>query len=767
MGFIFHFQLVLFCSLILGSIASDANEEDEKMYVVYMGSSREKERDLLVRSHVQLLSSVWGSRNQAEESLVNSYTYAFTGFSAKLSSQQASALADKPGVVSVFPDPILELHTTQSWDFLQMQLGTSFDYPNVSSSDQDAIIGLLDTGVWPESASFNDVGIAATPRRWKGACMQGKDFTVSNCNRKLIGAWYNKATSKSKTVFTKSMTARDSNGHGTHTASTAGGNAIANANYYGLAKGTARGGSTSSRIAIYRVCTEEGCLGSNILAAFDNAVNDGVDILSLSLGSSSTFIPYTEDPIAIGAFHATQKGILVVCSAGNNGPDRQSVVNTAPWIFTVAATTINRQFGSNVILGNGKTIQGMGINFSNLSQSKMYPLVDGGSVGTSSSSTDDSRNCNPDSLSASKLKGKVVLCLNTDTSYGRQDKKGEVKNKRGIAMILADDSQKSVAANYGTFPSTTVSNALAKEILSYIKSTKNPVATISPTEDIQNYKPAPVIPYFSSRGPATQTENILKPDISAPGVNILASWIPTSSSSGDVPMGMKPSLFNIISGTSMACPHVSGAAALLKTVHPAWSSSALRSALITTATPMNNVGSTMTDDTDAVGTPFDFGGGEINPRAALEPGLVYETSNQDYFDFLCNSGLDSDEIKSISGNANYKCPSNAAEESISLMNYPTISLTKLNVGRIKTVSRTVGNVSPNGESTYKVSIDAPAGLTVSVSPDTLYFTSTSNKLSFNVMFKATSAKTDEYLFGSLTWVDGKHTVRTPFVVNVA
>ncbi|XP_057827210.2 CO(2)-response secreted protease [Cryptomeria japonica] len=761
MAFIFHFHLVLFCSLILGSLASDANEEEEKMYVVYMGSSRDEEPDLLMRSHVQLLSSVWGSRNQAEESLVNSYKYAFTGFSAKLSSQQANALAEKPEVVSVFPDPILELHTTQSWDFLQTQSGTSFDYPNVSSSDQDAIIGLLDTGIWPEAASFSDVGISAIPRRWKGSCMQGKDLNISNCNRKLIGAWYYQKSSESIS------TARDWKGHGTHTASTAGGNAVANANYYGLAKGTARGGSTSSRIAMYRVCEKYGCRGSHILAAFDNAVNDGVDILSVSLGFPIALLNYTSDPVAIGAFHAAQKGILVVCSAGNNGPDPQTLMNTAPWIFTVAATTINRQFGSNVILGNGKTIQGMAINFSNLSRSNMYPLVYGGSVGKNTSSINDASNCNLVSLDASKVKGKVVLCLNTDTSDPRENKKSEVKTNGGIGMILADDSQKSTATNYGTFPSTTVSNTLAKEILSYIKSTNKPVATITPAEDIQNYKPAPIVPYFSSRGPGGLTANILKPDISAPGVNILAAWIPTSSSSDDVPMGMKPSSFNLMSGTSMACTHVSGAAALLKTVHPTWSSSAIRSALITTATSMNNMGNTMTKDTDAVGTPFDFGGGEINPRAALEPGLVYETSNQDYFDFLCNYGLNSKEIKSISGNANYKCPSNVSKDSISLMNYPTISLSMLKVGSTRTVSRTVTNVSPNGESTYKVSVDSPAGLSVTVSPDTLHFSTTSSKLSFNVMFKATSGTTKGYVFGSLTWLDGKHTVRTPFAVNVA
>ena len=156
-------------------------------------------------------------------------------------------------------------------------------------------------------------------------------------------------------------TARDYDGHGTFTASTAAGSFVENANYYGLAKGTARGGpaSSSTRIAMYRVCgLDYGCPGVQILAAFDDAVKDGVDIVSISIGvSSSNQADFMKDAIAIGAFHATQKGILVVSSAGNEGPDSQTVVNTAPWIFTVGASSIDREFQSNVVLGNGKIIQ--------------------------------------------------------------------------------------------------------------------------------------------------------------------------------------------------------------------------------------------------------------------------------------------------------------------------------------------------------------------------------------------------------------------------
>lgn len=210
---------------------------------------------------------------------------------------------------------------------------------------------------------------------------------------------------------------RDTIGHGTHTASTAAGSAVRGASYYGLATGTAKGGSTSSRLAIYKVCTPIGCTGSAILAGFDDAIADGVDVLSLSLGGSAFDGPdFSADPIAIGSFHAVAKGITVVCSAGNSGPTQGTVVNAAPWILTVAATTIDRDFESDVVLGGGNRpaikvcscrclkhpvsshlckpfpsftpsipiqLQGEAINFSNLNKSAIYPLMDAQSAAKS------------------------------------------------------------------------------------------------------------------------------------------------------------------------------------------------------------------------------------------------------------------------------------------------------------------------------------------------------------------------------------------------
>jgi len=777
MGLKLYFALVFLCSLLFGPVIA----EDGKVHIVYMGSLSHNNREDLVTSHLEVLSSVLESPRHAKQSLVRSYTYAFNGFAAVLSKEQATTLVGKPGVLSVFPDTVLNLHTTHSWDYLEKDLSMpGFSYRKPKSSGTDIILGFLDTGIWPEAASFSDKGMGPVPSRWKGACVKGENFNVSNCNRKIIGARYYsggedddlKKNSKPKSIWPESRTARDYQGHGTYTAATAAGSFVDNANYNGLANGTARGGSASSstRIAMYRVCgLDYGCPGVQILAAFDDAVKDGVDIVSISIGvRSSNQADFVKDAIAIGAFHATQKGILVVSSAGNEGPDSQTVVNAAPWIFTVGATSIDREFLSNVVLGNGKIIKGKGITMSNLSHSAVHPLVYAGSIPDKSSYPVAASNCLLDSLDASKAKGNVVVCIANDTAASRYIMKLAVQDAGGIGMVVVEDIQIFEAFDYGTFPATAVSKTSATEIFSYIKSNRNPVATITLTEVVTNYIPAPVIASFSSRGPGGLTQNILKPDISAPGVNIIAAWNPPNQSDEDTVVSeMTPSTFNMMSGTSVAVPHVTGAAAFVKSINPTWSSSAIRSALMTTAIVRNNMGKLLTNESDIPGTPFDFGAGVVNPIGALTPGLVYETSIDDYFHFLCNYGLDSENIKIIAANESYKCPSGVNVDLISNMNYPSIAISKLSIKNgSTTISRSVTNFGPDQAPTYKVTIDAPPGLNVKVSPEILHFSKTSKKLSFNVVFTPTNVATKGYAFGTLVWSDGKHNVRTPFAVNM-
>ncbi|KAJ0077318.1 hypothetical protein Patl1_36546 [Pistacia atlantica] len=264
--------------------------------------------------HHEILSNILGSKEAAKESILYSYKHGFSGFAAVLIESQAKLIADIPGVVRVIPNKILDLQTTRS--------------------------------VWPESESFSDNGMGEIPSGWNGICQEGEGFNHSNCNRKIIGArWYIKGYEAEYGKLNPSdgvefLSPRDAVGHGTHTASTAAGAPVKNASFMGLAQGIARGGAPLASLAVYKVCwATGGCSSADLLAAFDDAVSDGVNVLSVSLGSSPPLSTYFDDVLSIGSFHAAAKGIAVVCSAGNSGPYPQTVINTAPWIITVAAST--------------------------------------------------------------------------------------------------------------------------------------------------------------------------------------------------------------------------------------------------------------------------------------------------------------------------------------------------------------------------------------------------------------------------------------------
>ncbi|MED6120540.1 hypothetical protein PIB30_118845 [Stylosanthes scabra] len=699
-----------------------------------------------------------------------------------LTEREASALSGHDEVVSVFPDPILQLHTTRSWDFLDSDLGmnniTSSAYQHQHLSiKSDIIVGIIDTGIWPESPSFRDEGIGKIPSTWKGVCMEGPDFKKSNCNRKLIGARYYNNIQVTSSSGGKNLTdtklgvtnnkgsPRDSVGHGTHTSSIAAGAIVNNASYYGLAKGIARGGSPSTRIAAYKTCSEQGCSGATILKAIDDAIKDGVDIISISIGLSSLIqSDFLNDPIAIGAFHAEQAGVMVVCSAGNDGPDPYTVVNTAPWIFTVAASNIDRNFLSTIVLGNGKIFQGIGINFSNLTRSKLYPLVLAEEVAAKFAPASEARNCYPGSLDYSKVAGKIVVCVNDDPTISRRIKKLVLQDAKAIGMILIDEENQDVPFDADVFPFSEVTNLQGHQILHYINSTKNPTVTILGTTEVTGYKPSPIVASFSSRGPSALTENILKPDVMAPGVGILGAMIPKSDEAGSsVPIGEKPSSFGIRSGTSMACPHVTGAAAFIKSVHRMWTPSMIKSALMTTATTYNNLRKHVTNSSNLYASQHEMGVGEIDPLRALNPGLVFKTELQDYLKFLCYYGYSKKSIRSMS-NTNFNCPKNSSEDLISNINYPSISIKTLSRHqRPRVVTRTVTNVGPTN-ATYIAKVQAPKGMVAKVVPNKLVFYGSIQKLSYQVSFYNNDA-TSGYKFGSITWLHGQHYVHTMFAVN--
>ncbi|CAN1846623.1 Subtilisin-like protease SBT4.4 [Linum perenne] len=494
----------------------------------------------------------WDS-DGGEELLVRSYTRSFNGFAAKLTDAEAGKLSSRNDVVSVFPSTNLQLQTTRSWDFLGFHQPTMTLANNTGS---DVIIGIIDTGIWSDSPSFGDRGFGPPPAKWKGVCKGGQNFT---CNNKIIGA----------RNYINNWGARDLVGHGTQAASIAAGNAVKGTSFYGLASGVARGGHPSARIAVYAVCDGTSCPAEGIIAAFDDAIVDGVDIISISIAPANPS-PLDEDPVAIGAYHAANMGILTVQSAGNGGPYSSQIASVAPWLLSVAASTIYRKFETKVVLGNGKIVVGSSVNGFAPNRSK-FPVIDGIHASKSKCPPQVASDCNFDCIDISLLKGKILLCESVN---------GYVDALEGMAEGIIYLNETPDSTRVLQLPGLQLDQPSFGLITAYYKSTSNPVATILKSHTITD-PGAPIVASFSSRGPNSIVPHLLKPDVSAPGVEILAAWSPLASPSGDVG-DQRQINFNVVSGTSVSCPHVAGIAAYIKYLYPNWSPSAIKSAIMTT-----------------------------------------------------------------------------------------------------------------------------------------------------------------------------------------
>ncbi|EPS68445.1 hypothetical protein M569_06321, partial [Genlisea aurea] len=638
------------------------------------------------------------------------------------------------------------------------------------------------SGVWPESESFNDAGMGPVPATWKGICQTGDDFNSTHCNRKIIGArYYVKGYEAYYGPLNRStdyLSPRDKDGHGTHTASIAVGRRVRSASALGgFAAGTASGGAPLARLAVYKVCwpipgqgKENGntCFEADMLAAMDQAVADGVHVLSISIGTKAS-LDYAADGIAIGSLHAAKNDIVVVCSAGNNGPAPKTLSNPAPWIITVGASTVDREFVSAVSLGNGQKIPGETLTPYKLKKKKkkLYPLARGSQVSNSTTPKDLLDQCMPGSLSPEKTAGKIIFCLRGNGT--RIGKGMEVKRAGGIGYILGNSklNGKLVAVDPHFLPATAVTYENSLKILDYIDSTEDPRAYIIPAKTVVGTKPAPSMAVFTSRGPNTISPDVLKPDVTAPGVNILAAWSEASSPT-KMAVDSRVVKYNILSGTSMSCPHIAGAAALLKAVHRNWTSAAIRSAIVTTATTTNKEGAPITESMGGgPADPFQFGAGHFRPTKAVDPGLVYDASYEDYVLFLCSSNGTNNNITAFTS---AKCPENPPSPAD--LNYPSLQIKQLN--KSVTVVRTVTNVG-NGNSTYFAKTKPPPGISIEISPPVLRFDSSGQKMSFSIVvskneqFRVNNGTNTNstFVFGWYTWSDGIHNVASPIAINAA
>ncbi|GJR72518.1 subtilisin-like protease SBT4.15 [Tanacetum coccineum] len=752
MGFFKMLLLLFFFYVRLETIViAKTDDTQRKPYIVYMGSSPVgRTLTSMTHDHHSLLSETIGDDVVARESKLHSYGRSFNGFVANLLPHEANQLQQKEGVLSVFPNTIRKLHTTRSWDFLGMPLEKTKRNLKVES---DMIIGVLDTGIWPKSPSFNDKGYSPPPLKWKGKCVMGANFT--GCNNKVIGAQYSYIATKPD----PNISALDKEGHGTHTASIAAGVPVKSASVYGIGKGIARGGVDSARIAAYKVCWGGGCSDMDLLAGFDMAIADGVDVISVSIGGYAR--KFFEDAMAIGAFHAMKKGIFTACSGGNEGPYQVMVQNIAPWITTVAASSTDRQFVADVKLGNGENIMGIAVNtFS--SKKKSFPLISGTLAANASQLYTNASACDYDSLSAELVKGKIVYCV------GKNAQDQTLYDKNVAGLIVSRDKDYDVPSSF-LIPGSTVSLEEGKNIDYYINSTKMSVAVIHKSRSVK-MADAPFVASFSSRGPQLITPNILKPDIAAPGLGVLAAYSKLSSMTGHPFYDKRFVDYQIASGTSMACPHVAAAAAYIKSFHPTWSPAAIKSALMTTvlsevlselvlsATPMNL-------------NPKDMelasGSGLINPTKARNPGLVYDINISAYIRHLCKVGYNSTTLGIlIGGKKQYDCNSFKPTRGVDGLNYPSMHLqVESNATTcsavFKRIVKNVGNVN----ATYNAEVVSPMGLWIKVEPSTMRFEQLNQKKSFTVLLKGKFVRNDTSLMSaSLTWKDLKHSVVSPIVV---
>uniref|UniRef100_A0A453J6V8 Subtilisin-like protease n=1 Tax=Aegilops tauschii subsp. strangulata TaxID=200361 RepID=A0A453J6V8_AEGTS len=658
--------------------------------------------------------------------IIYSYSHVLTGFAARLSDAEAEALRGRAGCIRLYPEVFLPLATTHSPGFLGLQTGKD-GFWSRSGFGRGVVIGLVDTGILPSHPSFGDAGMPPPPKKWKGACEFKAIAGAGGCNNKVIGA-----RAFGSAAVNDTAPPVDDAGHGTHTASTAAGNFVENAD----------------------VCSRSRCSIMDVIAGLDAAVKDGVDVISMSIDVSDG-AQFNYDLVAVATYKAIERGIFVSAAAGNAGPAAGSVSNCAPWILTVAAGTTDRAIRTTVKLGNGQEFDGESLfQPHNNSAGRPLPLVFPGASGDP-----DARGCSslPDSVS-----GKVVLC--ESRGFKEHVEQGQtVKAYSGAGMILMNKPEEGYTtfANAHVLPASHVSNTAGSKITAYFKSTPNPTASITFKGTVLGISPAPTVAFFSSRGPSKASPGILKPDISGPGMNILAAWAPSEMHPefvDDVSLA-----FFMESGTSMSTPHLSGIAAVIKSLHPSWSPAAIKSALMTSSDPADKAGVPVKDEQYRRASFFTMGAGYVNPSRAVDPGLVYDLSPNDYIPYLCGLGYGDDGVKEIV-HRRVDCaklkPITEAE-----LNYPSLVVKLLS--QPITVRRTVKNVG-KANSVYTAVVDMPKEVSVTVRPPMLRFSKVDERQSFTVTVRwAGKQPAVAGAEGNLKWVSPEHVVRSPIVVPPA
>ncbi|MBD8531247.1 MULTISPECIES: S8 family serine peptidase [unclassified Massilia] len=745
----------------------------------------------------QKQNNVLSAVGQAQ--LTHKYNVVLNGFAALLTDAEVKALKADPAVAAIDADEARQLDTNYTPTFLGLDKAEGLWNQQPGGKDKagdGVIIGIVDGGIWPENKAFADrvdgngeptfdsaatQAFGAVPATWKGICQTGEGFTADHCNNKLIGArYFNTGFKASARVqhWSDFVSPRDSvdgpsghGGHGTHTASTAGGNNGVAVTVNGVAMGKASGIAPHARVAAYKVCwtfidptnpdgsgTRNSCYNSDSVAAIDQAVKDGVNVINFSISGSQTSVT---DPVEMAFFGAADANVFVAASAGNSGP-ANAVAHLSPWVTTVAASTHNRLNGATATTGTNVKYVGASLNTTALPLTPAISARDAGLVPFASLNAADQlarRLCYTAAdrttyggsaaaaLDASLVAGKVVLCERGNSA--RTDKSRAVAEVRGAGMVLIDTANALIAEVHAV-PAVHISLADGTALRNYVQANPGATVSISTWTPQVGSAPAPVMASFSSRGPNQGYNNILKPDLTAPGVDILAGVTPvkTQAERDAIANGSEVpgAAWAFYQGTSMSSPHVAGLGALLKQLHPTWSPAAIKSALMTTAA------TTINDNQPGAANgllPWAQGAGHVVPNKATDPGLVYDVTTTDYIRFMCGANA----------MAAATCASTGSIPAYNL-NLPSLTAGAV-LGKL-TMTRTVTNVSDKA-STYNATATLP-GFTVAVSPATLNL-APGAKGTFTVNLTRTTAAMDQYAFGALEWRDGTHVVRSPLTAR--
>ncbi|HJV68482.1 S8 family serine peptidase [Ideonella sp.] len=717
------------------------------------------------------------ARLRSPTRVLHSYHYSFNGFAAVLSAAQARQLARTPGVVSVTLDTPREPVTNYTPHFLGLDIPGgvwSLDRKGTLVKGEDVVIGMVDTGFQPENSSFYDqvdangkpvksggtLAYGPPPAGWGGACVAAPGFDpATGCNNKVIGARAFDASFKSSGVpvawYEFPGAPRDVAGHGSHTASTAGGNWGSDAISHTQNVGPISGMAPRARLAMYKVCWtwldksslsyQTNCWTGDSVAAIDQAVADGVDVINFSISGSQTDLL---DPVELAFLNASAAGVFVAAAAGNSGPGT-AVAHNSPWLTTVAASTHDRFLTADATLGDGSVYHGA-------SQSKGLPMtamILSTDAVAKGGTAESARLCNIGSLNPNKVAGKLVVC--DRGIIARVDKSQAVLQAGGVGMIMTNTPASLPGGGATTLnddahwvPTVHLPVEDRDAIRAYAGGSQ-PMGALGVAAQEPGVV-APIVAEFSSRGPNMATASVMKPDIAAPGVAVLAAVAVTQPNQayhdGIIDGSIIPDpVADYLDGTSMATPHIAGIAALLKQKHPNyWGPASIRSALVTSAGPLKLADGS--NDPDFRG----YGAGQVNPNGAFDSGLIYPIDPTDYWRFLCGDG--------------WLAPHSPTCESVGSIAASDLNLASFSadVPGVITFRRTVRNLG-NSTATYNASIGVD-GFTATVNPPSLTLDK-GQKGRFEVTLTANGAPLGEWRQGALVWSDGSHQVRSPIVAR--